>query len=139
MIRITNPLHIRDPLNHIAKGDAITQIQQPLAGLVGRVPLRSDAGNDSSAGCHLQLFTSLNALEESGQVLPQIGNGDKGHAQHSYMYKTIVHEQRGDGLVRGGGSILTTTYLARFRQNVFKAALAEQIHGSGASENRMGL
>jgi hypothetical protein len=27
MIRITTPLHIRDRMDHIAKGDAITQIQ----------------------------------------------------------------------------------------------------------------
>jgi hypothetical protein len=89
MIRITTPLHLRDRMNHIAKADAIAQIQQPLAGLFGRVPLRSDAGNDASAGCHLQLFTGLNPLEESGQVLPQIGNGDKGHAQHSFLYKLL--------------------------------------------------
>lgn len=55
------------------------------------------------------------------------------------MYKPIVHEPRGDGLVRGGGSILTTTHLARFRQYVFEAAVAEQIQGGGAAENRMGL
>jgi len=55
------------------------------------------------------------------------------------MYKPIILEPRGDGLVRGGGSILTTTHLARFSQNLFNAALAEQIHGSGAAEHRMGL
>jgi hypothetical protein len=85
MIRITTPLHIRDRLDHIDKGDAITQIQEPLSGIFGRVPLRSDAGNDSSAGGHLQLFTSLNAPEESRQVLPQLRNGDESHSQHSYM------------------------------------------------------
>lgn len=39
----------------------------------------------------------------------------------------------------GGGSILTTTHLARFRQYVFEAAVAEQIQGGGAAEHRMGL
>ena len=39
----------------------------------------------------------------------------------------------------GGGSILTTRHLARFRQDVFKAAVAEQIHGGGAAEDWMGL
>ena len=51
------------------------------------------------------------------------------------MYKLIVHGLRGDGLMRGGGSILTTTHLARFRQYVFDAAVAEQIQGGGAAEN----
>lgn len=55
------------------------------------------------------------------------------------MYKPIVHEPRGDGLVRGGGSILTTTHLPRFRQYVFEAAEAEQIQGGGAAQNRMGI
>ena len=55
------------------------------------------------------------------------------------MYKPIVHEQRGDGLVRGGESILTKTHLARFRQYVFEAAVADQIQGGGAAENRIGL
>ncbi len=55
------------------------------------------------------------------------------------MYKPIVQEPRGDGLVRGGESVLTTTNLARFSQDVFKATLAEQIHGSGAAEDWMGL
>ena len=39
----------------------------------------------------------------------------------------------------GGGSILTTTHLARLRQYVFEAAVAEQIQGGGAAENRIGL
>ena len=39
----------------------------------------------------------------------------------------------------GGGSILTTTHLACFRQDVFEAALAEQIQGGGAAKDWMGL
>ena len=39
----------------------------------------------------------------------------------------------------GGGSILTTTHLACFGQDVFDAALAEQIQGSGAAKDWMGL
>lgn len=112
-------------MNHIAKGDAIPQIQQPLAGLVGRVPLWSDAGNDAFAGGHLQIFTGLNALEESGQELPQIGHGDAGHGHHSCLYKSTVRQQRGDGMARGGGSILTTAHLARCSQNLFETTLAE--------------
>ena len=46
----------------------------------------------------------------------------------------------GDVVLRGGGgSILTTTHLACFRQDLFEATLAEQINGSGAAEDWMGL
>jgi hypothetical protein len=38
----------------------------------------------------LQLLAGLYPLEEGGEVLPQIGHGDAGHAGHFILYKLIV-------------------------------------------------
>jgi hypothetical protein len=93
MIRITTPLHIRDPMDHIDKGDAITQIQQPLSGILSGVALWLDTGDDPASGCDLQLLAGLNSLEEGGKVLPKIGYGDASHARRIPLYKAIVHGQ----------------------------------------------
>ena len=55
------------------------------------------------------------------------------------MYKLIVHEPDGVGLVRWGGSILTAPHLARFRQYDVESAFAVKIQWGGAAEKRMGL
>jgi hypothetical protein len=104
MIRITTPLHIRDPMDHIAKGDAITQIQQPLAGLFGRVPLQSDAGNGSSAGCHLQLFTAWTRLRKAGRFYRKSETETRAMAATPFCTNILYR-------------ILATPRLSRFQQS----------------------
>lgn len=93
MIRIATTFEIRDGADHITQANAITKSKQPLACLLSRVTLRLDASDDPSTGCDLQLLTGLNALEEGGKVLPQIGYGDTSHAGRLFLYKYSVQQQ----------------------------------------------
>jgi hypothetical protein len=93
MIRITTPFEIGNGVNHVTQGNAITQIQQPLSGILSGVALWLDTGDDPASGCDLQLLAGLNSLEEGGKVLPQIGYGDADHARRIPMYKAIVRGQ----------------------------------------------
>jgi hypothetical protein len=69
MIRISTPYAIWKTLDNVAKQDLAAQIEYSLAGILGGVALRSDAGNHSPTRCHLHLLSSLNPLEEGWQVL----------------------------------------------------------------------
>jgi hypothetical protein len=93
MIRIATPFEIRNGVNHVTQGNAITKSVQPLARILSRVALWLDTSDDPASGCDLQLFAGLNSLEVGGKVLPQIGYGDADHSRRIPLYKAIVHGQ----------------------------------------------